>query len=53
MKVHKCLQCDNKTHQKDGICVSCRLGITQMYTELAELMKKDKKYALRTRKTCS
>jgi hypothetical protein len=51
MKAHKCMHCDNQTHQKDSICVSCKLGITQMYTELVDLMKKDKKWNLRVRKT--
>jgi len=46
MKVNKCTQCNNNTYQKDGICVSCRIGISKMYDELKELMKEDKKWDL-------
>jgi len=49
MKAHKCMKCDNTTNQKDGICVICRLGITQMHTELVDLMKKKKKLHLHTK----
>jgi hypothetical protein len=48
MKTNKCIKCDNKTHQKDNLCVSCRIGLTQMYDELLDLLKKDKKWNLRT-----
>ena len=44
MKAKKCQKCDNSTHQKEGICVSCQLGLTQMYNELIDLLKKDKKW---------
>ncbi len=46
MKVNKCTQCNNNTYQKDGICVSCRIGISKMYDELKDLMKEDKKLDL-------
>jgi hypothetical protein len=49
MKAHKCMKCENTTNQKDGICVICRLGITQMHTELVDLMKKKKKLHLHTK----
>jgi hypothetical protein len=49
MKAHKCTNCDNTTHQKDGICVICRLGITQMHEELVDLMKKKKKLQFDTK----
>jgi hypothetical protein len=44
MKGKKCTQCDNDTYQKDGICVSCKIGITKMYDELKELMKENTKW---------
>jgi hypothetical protein len=44
MKAKKCQKCENTTLQKDGICVSCHLGLTQMYGELIDLLKKDKKW---------
>jgi len=50
MKTNKCVKCDNKTLQKDGICVVCRIGLTGMYTELADLLKKGTKEDLRTLK---
>jgi hypothetical protein len=40
MKAKKCVTCDNHTFQKDNICVSCKLGLTQMYMELTDLLKK-------------
>ena len=42
MKAKKCLHCDNQTLQKDGICVICKVGIARMYTELADLLNKEK-----------
>jgi hypothetical protein len=50
MKTNKCVKCDNKTFQKDNICVVCRIGLTGMYTELADLLKKGNKEDLRTLK---
>jgi hypothetical protein len=44
MKGKKCTQCKNDTYQKDGICVSCRIGISKMYDELKELMKENTKW---------
>lgn len=46
MKSKKCLQCDNDTYQKDGICVSCKIGISKMYDELKDLMKENRKLNL-------
>ena len=51
MKAHKCTQCDNTTLQKDGICVICKLGISQMHEELVDLMKKKKKLHFDTKAT--
>jgi hypothetical protein len=48
MKTNKCVKCDNKTLQKDNICVVCRIGLTGMYTELTDLLKKGNKPSLRT-----
>lgn len=42
MKTKKCCNCDNQTLQKDGICVICKIGIARMYTELADLLSKQK-----------
>jgi len=50
VKANKCKNCDNQTFQKDGICVSCRIGINEMYTELADLLQKDTKWNLQTAK---
>lgn len=47
MKARKCTQCDNSTHQEDGVCVICKIGITQIYSELIELLKKDKNFNVR------
>ena len=46
MKHHKCTNCNNDTFQKDGVCVICKLGLTQMYAELAALSKKKNKLRL-------
>ncbi len=50
MKANKCVKCDNKTFQADKICVVCRIGLTGIYTELADLLKKSGKGNLRTLK---
>jgi len=50
MKTNKCIKCDNKTFQRDNICVVCRIGLTGIYTELSELLKKGNKGNLRTAK---
>ena len=42
MKANKCMHCDNQTLQKDGICVICKIGVARMYTELADLLNKEK-----------
>ena len=47
---NKCKNCDNQTFQKDGICVSCRIGINQLYTQLTDLLQKDTKCNLQTAK---
>ncbi len=41
MKANKCMHCDNRTFQKDGICVICRIGIAGMCAELARLLNKE------------
>jgi hypothetical protein len=50
MKAHKCAKCDNKTFQKDDICVICKIGLTGIYTDLVDLLKKSNKGTLRTLK---
>jgi hypothetical protein len=45
-KSNTCKVCDTKTYQKDSICVLCKTGITQMYEEMIELLKKNKEWAL-------
>ncbi|NWF76801.1 MAG: hypothetical protein HXY53_09605 [Nitrospirae bacterium] len=47
MKARKCIKCDNSTHQEDGVCVICRLGIKQVYSDLIDLLKKDKNFNFR------
>jgi hypothetical protein len=42
MKANKCIKCENKTFQKDGLCVVCRIGISTIYVELTELLKTGK-----------
>ncbi len=43
MKTHKCIKCDTiTTRQEDGICVVCKIGVTQMHAELVDLLKKNK-----------
>ncbi len=51
MKVKKCKQCDNETYQDDDICVLCKIGVTQMYRELDDLIKKNNKWTITERKT--
>jgi hypothetical protein len=43
VKTHKCIKCDITTRQEDGICVVCKIGVTQMHAELVDLLKKKKK----------
>jgi hypothetical protein len=43
MKTNKCIRCDNKTFQEDNICVVCKIGLTGIYTELVDLLKKGNK----------
>jgi len=37
-KSNKCMECGIKTYQKDGMCVLCKTGITQIY-EMIESLK--------------
>jgi hypothetical protein len=39
----KCILCGIKTNQKNDICVLCENGITLVYEELMDLIRKDKK----------
>lgn len=39
----KCIVCGIKTNQKNDICVLCENGITLVYEELIDLIRKDKK----------
>ncbi len=39
----KCIVCGIKTNQKNDICVLCENGITLVYEELMELIRRDKK----------
>lgn len=50
MKVKKCEKCSNETYQEDNICVLCKIGVTQMYQELDDLIKKNNKWDLHPRK---
>jgi hypothetical protein len=47
MKTYKCTACNNKTFQKDSVCALCRIGLTEMYDELVNLLQKDSKHNLR------
>ena len=51
MKTHKCTSCNNKTFQKDSVCALCKIGLTEMYDELVDLLQKDSKHQLRIPKT--
>jgi len=51
MKAKKCRECGNETFQDDDICVLCKIGVTQMYRELDDLIKKKDKWHLNHRKT--
>ena len=42
----KCIRCSNETFQKDSLRVLCEGGITQMYEELIQLLKKNKEWRL-------
>jgi len=37
-KSNECEVCGVKTHQKDGMCVLCKTGITEAYGELKKLL---------------
>jgi hypothetical protein len=50
VKTNKCVRCDNKTFQEDKICVVCKIGLTGIYTELADLLKKGSKENFRNLK---
>ena len=50
MKANKCVKCDNQTFQADNICVVCRIGLTGIYAELVDLLKKGNKGNLSTLK---
>jgi hypothetical protein len=50
MKVNKCVTCGNKTFQEDKICVVCKIGLTGIYMELVDLLKKGNEKSLRTLK---
>ena len=43
MKAKKCTECLNETHQADGVCVLCKLGLSAMSLELKDLLKSDNK----------
>lgn len=47
MKSKKCLECGNQTYQVDKICVACKIGVSRIYRELIDLLKKDKRWNLR------
>ena len=36
-KSNKCMQCGIHTYQKDGLCVLCKTGITQIYEVIESL----------------
>ena len=46
-KTNKCVKCNNKTFQEDGVCVVCRICLTGLYTELVDLLKEGGKEELR------
>lgn len=46
MQATKCIECHTETFQREGICVLCKAGVTQMYKELIDLLIKDKRYKL-------
>lgn len=39
----KCIVCGIKTNQKNDVCVLCENGITLVYEELMDLLRRDKK----------
>jgi hypothetical protein len=49
MRSIRCRECGNETLQKD-ICVLCQTGITQMYEELKDLLKKDREQSVLKKK---
>jgi len=49
MRSTKCRKCGNETFQKD-ICVLCKTGITQMYEELKDLLRRDREKNLLLKK---
>jgi hypothetical protein len=48
VKISRCAECGNETYQKDTVCVLCKIDITRMHEELADLLKKDNEWNLRT-----
>jgi hypothetical protein len=49
MRSIRCRECGNETLQKD-ICVLCQTGITQMYEDLKDLLKKDREQSVLNKK---
>jgi hypothetical protein len=50
MKVNKCVTCGNKTFQEDKVCVVCKIGLSGIYMELVDLLKKGNGKSLRALK---
>jgi len=50
VKTKKCQKCNNETYQDDNVCVLCKIGVTQMYRELDELVRKNTKWNTAQRK---
>jgi hypothetical protein len=44
IRITKCKKCGTKTSCRNGICALCKAGITQIYDELRDLLKKDKNW---------
>ncbi|MFZ5907381.1 MAG: hypothetical protein ACOYVJ_08235 [Nitrospirota bacterium] len=50
-KQKHCTQCQNATYQTDGLCVACRIGLSQIHAELMDLIKKQKRSKLQSLQT--
>ena len=41
--ITKCIKCGNETYEQDSICILCKTNLTQIYEELIESLRKDRK----------
>jgi hypothetical protein len=43
-KITKCIKCGTQTSCRNGVCALCSAGITKIYDDLRNLLKRDKNW---------